>query len=96
MIKWKRLVEDVAKRSRSRSITKRKLVNTDGMRGVKSVRMHTSNQKTCRTEQYVGCTYQELLDHLESQFEEGMTWKNHGEWQIDHFKAHSSFDPTIE
>jgi hypothetical protein len=96
VIKWKRLVEDVAKRSRSRSITKRKLVNTDGMRGVKSVRMHTSNQKTCRTEQYVGCTYQELLDHLESQFEEGMTWKNHGEWQIDHFKAQSSFDPTIE
>ena len=70
------------------------------MRGVKSVRMHTSNQKTCRTEQYVGCTYKELLDHLESQFEEGMTWENHGrgddKWQVDHFKAQSRFDPTIE
>ena len=58
------------------------------------------NRKTCRTEQYVGCTYQELLDHLESQFEEGMTWENHGvgdnKWQIDHFKAQSRFDPTIE
>ena len=54
------------------------------------------NTKTCRTEQYVGCTYKELLDHLESQFEEGMTWENHGEWQIDHFKAQSRFDPTIE
>ena len=54
------------------------------------------NQKTCRTEQYVGCTYKELLDHLESQFEEGMTWENQGEWQIDHFKAQSRFDPTIE
>ncbi len=52
--------------------------------------------KTCRTEQYVGCTYKELLDHLESQFEEGMTWENHGEWQIDHFKAQSRFDPTDE
>ena len=52
--------------------------------------------KTCRTEQYVGCTYQELLDHLESQFEEGMTWQNQGQWQIDHFKAQSRFDPTIE
>ena len=54
------------------------------------------NKKTCRTEQYVGCTYKELLDHLESQFEEGMTWENQGEWQIDHFKAQSCFDPTIE
>ena len=54
------------------------------------------NRKTCRTEQYVGCTYNELLDHLESQFEEGMSWENHGEWQIDHFKARSRFDPTIE
>ena len=54
------------------------------------------NTKTCRTEQYVCCTYKELLDYLESQFEEGMTWQNHGEWQIDHFKAQSRFDPTIE
>jgi len=52
--------------------------------------------KTCKTEQYVCCTYKELLDHLESQFEEGMTWENHGQWQIDHFKAQSRFDPTIE
>ena len=54
------------------------------------------NRKTCRTEQYVGCTYKELLDHLESQFGEGMTWENQGEWHIDHFKAQSRFDPTIE
>ena len=54
------------------------------------------NKKTCRTEQYVCCTYKELLDHLESQFDEGMSWENHGEWQIDHFKAQSRFDPTIE
>ncbi len=54
------------------------------------------DRKTCRTEQYVGCTYNELLDHLESQFEEGMTWENQGEWHIDHFKAQSRFDPTNE
>ena len=54
------------------------------------------DRKTCRTEQYAGCTYKELLDHLESQFEEGMTWENQGEWHIDHIKAQSRFDPTIE
>jgi hypothetical protein len=58
------------------------------------------NRKTCRTEQYVGCTYKELLEHLESQFDEGMTWENHGrgdnKWHIDHIKAQSRFDPTDE
>jgi hypothetical protein len=54
------------------------------------------NTKTCKTEQYVCCTYKELLDHLESQFDEGMSWENQGEWHIDHFKAQSRFDPTIE
>ena len=58
------------------------------------------NTKTCRTEKYICCTYKELLDHLESQFEEGMSWENHGrgdnKWHIDHFKAQSRFDPTIE
>jgi hypothetical protein len=54
------------------------------------------NTKTCKTEQYVCCSYNELLDHLESQFDEGMSWENQGEWHIDHFKAQSRFDPTIE
>ena len=53
------------------------------------------NRKTCRTEQYVGCSYKELLDHLESQFDEGMTWENHGRgdgiWHIDHIKAPVAF-----
>ena len=38
-----------------------------------------------------GCTYKELLDHLESQFEEGMTWENQGEWHIDHIQSPVSF-----
>ena len=54
------------------------------------------NTKTCSTEKYIGATYQELLDHLESQFEEGMSWENQGEWHIDHIKAQSRFDPTNE
>jgi len=27
-----------------------------------------------------------FLRHLESQFADGMTFKNHGEWHIDHIK----------
>ena len=29
-------------------------------------------------------SYEELKEHLESQFEDWMTWDNHGEWHIDH------------
>lgn len=42
----------------------------------------------------VGCTIDELCDHLESLFEPGMTWENwsrHG-WHVDHIRPCSSFD----
>ncbi len=40
----------------------------------------------------LGCTVQELKDHLELQFKPGMTWDNHGQWHIDHIKPLSIFD----
>lgn len=34
----------------------------------------------------IGCTYEELVIHLEKQFKEGMNWENRGKygWHIDH------------
>lgn len=32
----------------------------------------------------VGCSWGELMNHLESKFSPGMTWENYGEWHIDH------------
>ena len=32
----------------------------------------------------VGYSLDELMIHLESLFEEGMTWENYGDWHIDH------------
>jgi transposase len=42
----------------------------------------------------VGCSGIELRDHLESLFEEGMTWDNYGYrgWHVDHVVPCSSFD----
>lgn len=40
----------------------------------------------------LGCTRQEYRDHLESQFTEGMSWENHGEWHVDHIIPVSAFD----
>lgn len=49
---------------------------------------HTKPEK--RTEQILGCGYEELKSHLESKFVEGMSWDNRGEWHIDHIIPLSS------
>lgn len=35
---------------------------------------------------YLGCSLEELKQHLESKFQSGMTWENHGYygWHVDH------------
>jgi hypothetical protein len=51
-------------------------------------------RKSAKLREYLGCTLPELRAYLESQFQPGMTWDNHGEWHIDHKKPLSSFDLT--
>jgi hypothetical protein len=49
----------------------------------------------------LGYTREELKDHLESLFVDGMCWENYGDWEIDHIKPVRSFweegvtDPKI-
>jgi len=44
----------------------------------------------------LGCTIEELKQHLESKFQPGMTWDNWSDvgWHIDHIKPLASFDLT--
>lgn len=55
------------------------------------------NRKSSSAE-LIGCSADELRDHLESQFEDWMTWDNHGRdgWHIDHIVPCSWFDHTDE
>jgi hypothetical protein len=41
-------------------------------------------KKTTKIYKVLGCTQQELLQHLEKQFLKGMNWKNRKLWHIDH------------
>lgn len=40
----------------------------------------------------LGCTVEEAKRHIEAQFLHGMSWKNWGEWHVDHIKPLASFD----
>lgn len=42
----------------------------------------------------LGCSVDELKAYLVSQFTDGMTWDNYGEWHIDHIKPLIGFDLT--
>lgn len=61
---------------------------------VKSALKNKNVRKTNKTLELVGCTVDELKKHLESTFQDGMTWDNYGKWHIDHIRPCSSFDLT--
>ena len=50
--------------------------------------------KSDSTSKLLGCSIDRACDHLESQFTEGMSWDNYGEWHIDHIIPCSFFDLT--
>lgn len=53
-------------------------------------------KKSEKTEALIGCSIQALKEHLEKQFQEGMTWDNYGEWHVDHILPCDSFDLSSE
>lgn len=48
------------------------------------------------TKELIGCTNNELKKYLESQFRDGMNWRNYGfkGWHIDHIKPCASYNLT--
>jgi len=60
-----------------------KLRHSVGARISKGLKLR-GQTKLGSAESYIGCTYEELVVHLEKQFIEVMSWDNYGKWQIDH------------
>jgi len=50
--------------------------------------------KSKKTRKLIGCSVEKLKQHLESQFQEGMSWDNYGEWHVDHIRPCAMFDFT--
>lgn len=53
--------------------------------------------KKCPVKDALGCSYNELMLHIKSLFQDGMSWENYGVhgWHLDHIKPLSSFDLTV-
>ena len=43
-----------------------------------------SAEKNEKTDVMLGYSAEQLKLHIESKFEQGMSWENYGEWHIDH------------
>lgn len=56
-----------------------------------SLRRLREHKKYTRTEIIMGYKKEDLVNHIESIFEDGMSWDNYGEWHIDHIKPISAF-----
>jgi hypothetical protein len=59
----------------------------------KSVKDQNTNKENSALE-LVGCSKEELIEHIQSQFKRGMTWENWSlnGWHIDHIRPISSFN----
>jgi len=80
-----------------RQYKKQRRVRDVGFRITESLRARVRNtlggkNKSVRTLELIGCSVEELKQHIESLFLEGMDWGNYGEWHIDHIRPCASFD----
>lgn len=48
--------------------------------------------KSFSTMKLVGCTIEELKNHLKSQFDNKMNWQNYGSWHVDHIIPVTAFN----
>jgi hypothetical protein len=72
---WKRTKRESDHLYRLREIMRSRLYAATKMKGW---------GKCGRASENLGCSFEVLMSHLAKQFKPGMTWENHGEWEIDH------------
>jgi len=53
-----------------------------------------NTKKEGHTIDLLGYSALEFKEHITALFTEGMTWRNHGEWHVDHIKPVGSFETT--
>lgn len=96
--KWEEDNKEYRKKYKREYMKKRKIndssfkLKTDISRLIRMSLLRNGYKKLSRTNEILGCTYEELKEHLESKFEDWMTWDNKGlyngeeryGWDVDH------------
>lgn len=49
-------------------------------------------KKAARSVELLGCSINELMKHIETKWQFGMSWDNYGKWHLDHIRPCASFD----
>ena len=90
-----RLSKNNTRNARKRRKTNPSLRILDSLRS-RMLQALKGKNKSASTMELIGCTIDELRQHIGSKFEPWMTWENHGKggWDIDHIKACAKFDLT--
>lgn len=62
----------------------------------KICKLLSGKQKTSKTIDYLGCSFDDFIKHIEKQFLPNMNWSNYGlrGWHLDHIKPLALFDLT--
>ena len=89
--KWKEKNKEKVKLYQKKSNNKRKTDNMYKLRCnistlIRQGMYKKKYLKKTKTQNIIGCSFEEFKRHLQSQFQEGMTWDNYGRngWHIDH------------
>jgi hypothetical protein len=53
---------------------------------------NSGNRKQSRTQSIIGCSFEELKQHLESGFHSDMSWDNIATWDVGHIVPVAAFD----
>jgi len=88
--KWKKLKRDYERNRKSRDPLYKLISNF--RTAIYQVLKESNVEKNGHYFDILGYTPEELINHLEKQFTEGMTWENYGEFHVDHKLPISSFN----
>ena len=89
--------DKIAKRKRERRREEPAFRLEGNLRTRLGIAIRDGHGRKCgSTLELTGCTWAELRSHLESQFTDGMTWDNYGEWHVDHIKPCTRFNLLLD
>jgi hypothetical protein len=100
--KVRKYYSDYAKRNKQKINEKNKKIRSTPIGKLKTslrnsskrIAYYSGAKKRFPTVKFLGCSFACAKQHIESQFKDGMSWDNFGEWHIDHIRPLASFDLT--